>query len=150
MRKSLFGAAVLAAVFTASAALAHITVAPRQVAAGSQQVLVVRVPNESATATVKVVADFPEGLSVTGIDPVEGWTIAPRRNAAGAIVGATWSGSLALGQTAELRLQAQAPNTVGPLMFRFIQTYADGTVMEWTGPRGSRTPAPLVELTSGP
>ena len=35
---------------------------------------------------------------------------------------------------------------VGALSWKVIQVYEDGSKSEWTGPQGSRTPAPSVEL----
>ena len=134
----------------ASSALAHVTVAPRQSVAGQRETYVIRVPNERQADTVRIEGDFPPGLKVSAFEANPSWMIAPKRDASGAIVGASWTGDLPPDQFTEFRLIAQNPRAAASLAWRFTQTYADGTKVEWAGPKGSKTPAPQTELGPAP
>ncbi len=138
--------AALAAGLIPLAAEAHVTVWPRQSELGAREKYVVRAPNEKTIATVRVEGDFPPEVRVTQLEQVPGWTVEARRDGAGTIVGAVWSGSLPPDQFAEFGLLAANPKTGAVLTWKFTQVYADGSKVEWTGPAGSRTPAPQVQL----
>jgi hypothetical protein len=45
-------------------------------------------------------------------------------------------------------VQAQAPEEPGEYPWRAIQTYGDGSVVEWTGPPDAEEPASVVEVVS--
>jgi YD repeat-containing protein len=106
----------------------------------------VRAPNEKKVATVRIEGAFPAEVRVTALEQVPGWTIQVRRDGAGAIVGATWTGDLPPEQFAEFGLLAANPRTGAVLTWTFTQVYADGSRVEWSGPPGSATPAPQVQL----
>ena len=46
-------------------------------------------------------------------------------------------------------VQAQAPEQPGKYSWKAIQTYDDGSVVEWTAPPDSEEPASVVEVVSG-
>jgi len=145
MRRFAFLAA-LAAGLIPLAAEAHVTIWPKQSDLGAREKYVVRAPNEKQVATVRVEGEFPSEVRVTQLEQVPGWAIETRRDRAGAIVSATWSGSLPPDQFAEFGLLATNPKAGAVLTWKFTQVYADGSKVEWTGPAGSRTPAPQVQL----
>ncbi|HEY8572714.1 DUF1775 domain-containing protein [Phenylobacterium sp.] len=145
--KSLALAAALSLV--GGTALAHITVWPRQSVQGAREKYVVRIPNERRAPTVRVEATFPAQVKVSAFEDKPGWKVEPRRDASGAIVGAVWTGSLPPDHFAEFGLLAMNPASGSALTWRFVQVYADGTRVEWAGPKGSATPAPQVELQPG-
>ena len=136
----------LAALLAASIASAHVTVSPKRSAPGERETYVIRAPNERRTATVRIEGEFPPEVKVTSFEAKPGWTIEPKRNADGAIVGATWTGSLLPDAFAEFRIIAANPPVAGTVVWKFVQTYADGEVVNWAGPKGSKTPAPQVEV----
>ena len=137
-----------AAALSATAAFAHISVSPRQATTGAEQKYVVRAPNERDTATVVVTGEFPPEVVVSAVEPVAGWKVETKRNETGRIVGATWTGSIAPRAVAEFGLIAKNPASPTTLSWKFVQRYADGVTMEWTGPAGSRTPAAVVQVTA--
>jgi uncharacterized protein YcnI len=145
IRRAVFLAA-LAGALIPLAAKAHVTVWPKQSDLGAREKYVVRAPNEKTVATVRIEGEFPSEIRVTQLEQVPGWAIEIRRDGAGAIVGAIWSGTLAPNQFAEFGLLATNPKTGSALTWKFTQVYADGSKVEWTGPAGSRTPAPQVQL----
>ncbi len=147
IRLSLAPAAVLGSLALASAAQAHITVWPNHSTLSAREKYVVRVPNERASATVRIDGEFPPGVAVSSLEEVPGWTAELHRDGSGRVVGATWTGRLAPERFVEFGLLAANPSTGDSAAWKFTQTYADGTRVEWTGPKGSKTPAPVVTFT---
>ena len=143
-------AALAVAVVLPAAAEAHVTLSPSQSTVGARERYTIRAPNERRVATVRIEGQFPAEAKVTALQQAPGWALDIRRDTSGAIVGATWSGELGPDQFAEFGLQATNPSNAGALTWKFIQTYANGEVVSWTGPAGSRTPAPRVEIVGAP
>lgn len=131
-------------------AAAHVTVWPRQSDLGAREKYVVRAPNEKRVATLRIEAQFPPEARVTSLEERAGWKIDVKRDASGAIVGATWTGNLPPDQFAEFGVMAINPKAGESLTWRFTQAYADGTQVQWIGPAGSPTPAPVVQLRASP
>lgn len=130
------------------AAQAHVTVWPRQSDQGARERYAVRMPNEKKTDTIRLEGQFPAELKVSSFQQTPGWKIEVKRDAEGQIIGAVWTGVLPPDQFIEFGVVASNPKTGSDLTFKFIQTYADGLKVEWTGPTGSSSPAPKVELRS--
>jgi uncharacterized protein YcnI len=138
--------AALSTMAIAFGASAHVTVWPKQSVQGAREKYVIRMPNEKSSPTIRLDAEFPVEMRVTSFEQTSGWTIAIRRNGEGAITGASWTGELPAEQFVEFGIIGVNPKAGGPLTWRFIQSYADGTRVEWTGEPGSKTPAPQVML----
>ncbi|MBW8783229.1 MAG: DUF1775 domain-containing protein, partial [Novosphingobium sp.] len=75
-------------------ASAHVTVWPKESAAGAREKYEIRVPNEKQVNTVGIELRFPNGVRVTSLEQVPGWSIVIDRDGAGNIVGAQWRGQL--------------------------------------------------------
>jgi uncharacterized protein YcnI len=146
MQKPAALALALALFAAASPATAHVTVWPKQSAAGAHEKYEVRVPNEKPIDTVAVEVRFPSGLRITSFEQKPGWMTEPLRDAAGRILGVRWTGKLPPEQFAEFGLLAVNPAAPADLAWSATQTYADGTRTEWSGAPGSRTPAPHVTI----
>ena len=128
-----------------SAAFAHVTVQPKESVAGAEQKYVMRVPNEKSVANIRIEATFPGGVEITALDEKAGWTIEAKKDSSGKIVGAVWrSGRLAHGDIIDFGISARNPDEATRLVWKVVQVYEDGTRSEWTGPPGSRSPAPVT------
>ncbi|HEX3886233.1 MAG TPA: DUF1775 domain-containing protein [Phenylobacterium sp.] len=136
----------IALAFYPLTAVAHVTVWPRQSEQGARESYVIRMPNEKRSATVRLDGEFPAEVRVTSVRQAPGWTLEIKRDAAGAIVGASWVGELPPDQFAEFGVLAVNPKEGSAITWRFTQTYADGTTVNWTGAPGAPTPAPQVAL----
>jgi uncharacterized protein YcnI len=161
MQRVLACAAVgaLAVVAVAAPALAHVTVQPSEAVSGSFSRFVVRVPNEEEkAATTKVEVDLPP-MAFVSFQPKEGWTreiemvtldepLEVFGNEITEVVGTvTWSGgSIEPGEFDEFGFSAAMPEEETSLEFPALQTYDDGTVVEWTGPPDAGEPAALVSV----
>ena len=137
-------AAVLA--MTISAVYGHVTVQPKQSTAGATEQYTLRVPTEKFVPTVRIEVEFPAALDVSSFEPKPSWRIEMKKNASGRIVGAVLTGSIPPGDFSQFSFVARNPSEEGKLSFKAIQIYEDGTKSEWTGPEGTRTPAPLIEV----
>jgi len=151
LRRTLAGAslAVACIALQAGPALAHVTVWPRTAAPGAFERYVVRVPNEKNTATTRVEIHFPAEVRISSFLDVPGWELQVLTDSAGKITGAVWTGTLPPKRFIEFPFIGVNPKTgTTRLVWPAFQTYADGQVVQWTGPTGSKTPASATELTA--
>jgi uncharacterized protein YcnI len=175
--RALSRAAIVVAAATAGTllfaipALAHITVTPNSVQAGSSAVLTFHVPNEESNAytnrvDVQIPTDHP--IAQLLVKPVAGWTISVKTitlakplvtddgSFTQAVSEVIWSGGrIAPGQFQDFSLSADPlPEGVSQLTFKAIQTYSNGDVVRWIdirqpGQAEPDHPAPVLTLTVG-
>ncbi|HJU09762.1 MAG TPA: DUF1775 domain-containing protein [Candidatus Binataceae bacterium] len=137
----------LLAVLITAPVFGHVTVRPRESVAGTSEKYTMRVPTERSSPTVRIEVEFPDSVETSGFDPKPGWTIEYSKNASGKITHAVVSGStIAPRESAEFTFNAKNPPGESTLVWKVIQIYQDGTRSEWTGPSGSRSPAPVTSI----
>lgn len=131
-------------------AQAHVTVWPRESTTGGSELYTVRVPSEKPVSTVQVKVEFPADVVVSRFVSAPGWQREVTKDASGKITTVTWSGGqIAPDELGLFQFQARNP-TSGQVAFKAYQTYADKSVVEWTGPADAQTPASMVKLTAAP
>ena len=137
------------AILAASApALAHVVVSPEEVTAGDYETLTVSVPTEKEIPTTKIRVKVPEGFLLSGVQPVPGWKHTFEEDG-GVVTAVTFSGGeIRPREFQQFLVQAQAPEQPGGYPWKAIQTYEDGSVVEWTGPPDAEEPASEVEVVS--
>jgi uncharacterized protein YcnI len=136
-----------AALFTSTAALAHIRIYPAESAPGAREKYTMRVPNEKQVNSIRIEGEFPSELNVYDFEFKPGWKIDFKKDAKGKIIGATWTGKIQPYEFVEFGMLGLNPKEgVSDLTWKFIQYYDDGTKEEFTGPVGSKLPAPVVTL----
>ena len=140
----------LALILAPAEVFAHVTVSPKASSQGAWEKYEIRVPNEAKAETTALEVRFPAGLRVMSFEEKPGWTVEPLRDPSRAIAGARWSGKLAPERFVEFGIIAVNPKEGSELIWTAVQTYADGTVIHWSGPEGSKTPASRVALTRPP
>lgn len=164
MKKTLMCAVAAAGLALAPAAVAHVTVNPNEVEAGSFSRFAIRVPNERPeAATTKVTVRLPAGLEFVSFQPKAGWkrtvtmakldqpvTTEDGETITGRIATVTWEGgSIAPGEFEEFGLSAKVPDAAGTtLAFPANQTYSSGEVVRWIGSSDADEPAARVTLTA--
>jgi uncharacterized protein YcnI len=157
----------VAALALPAAAQAHVTVNPREAAAGAFTKLDIRVPTERSDAsTVKLQLLLPDGFASASYEPRAGWQVKVTRERLATPVQTddgpvtegvkeiTWTGSgeglgrIGPGQFMEFPLSVQIPeNAAGKsLTFKAVQTYSNGEVVRWIGAADSETPAPTLKV----
>jgi uncharacterized protein YcnI len=143
MRSALWSSVVLGALLLcASAAPAHIRIFPTESAFGAREKYTMRVPNEKQVATVRVEGEFPPELNIYDFEFKPGWKLDFKKDGKGKIVGATWTGRIVPYEFVEFGMLGLNPIEGMVLTWRFVQFYEDGSKEEFTGPVGSRYPAP--------
>ncbi len=145
-------AAGLTLLLTTLSADAHVLVTPSQSPAGGTERYVLTVPSEKPLATVRIEVQFPRQLRVEQIEPVPGWTMTPERDASGRMLAAIWEGGrLESGQIVGLTMLAVNPSAPSELAWSAIQTYEDGSEVQWNGSEQSQFPAATSRVVgSGP
>lgn len=133
----------------ATVASAHAVVYPQQAKADSYEKFALRVPTEKDVATTKVRVEIPAGWAISRVQPLPGWTYQMEKDAKGSVTAITWSGGeIGPAEFQEFVFQGKTPKDPGKYAFRAIQTYKDGSVVEWTGPADAKTPASQVEVVA--
>lgn len=128
----------------AGAAWAHVEVSPGQVPAGGPETLTVEVPTEKEVPTTEVRLELPEGFEASGAEAPAGWQSDVQGNAL------VWTGGeIPVADSEEFSFEATVPDEAGSFALDAIQTYEDGSTVEWTGAADSEEPAPVVEVASG-
>ena len=128
----------------------HATVSPGTSRPGAYERYVLRVPNESDNPTVRVAITFPPEVRVISFADVPGWQVAAVIDSTGRATSAVWTGSLPPHRFVEFPFIGVNPAAGTTLVWPVIQTYANGQLAEWTGPRDSDSPASVTVIGSAP
>jgi len=141
-----------AALAFTGAAWAHAEVSPAVVLAKHAQEYGLLVPTEKENlTTTSVELTVPSGFAIDSFVPAPGWKRTEQTTGSGeeAIVQkVTWSGGkVPTGEDAAFHFLATA-NDSKTYEFTVRQTYSDGSIVDWSGPESSDTPAPTIEARS--
>lgn len=150
------GAAALAMTALPAVASAHVTLQPKEAAAGSYTVESVRVPNERDNAsTTKIELQMPAGFESVSYQPVAGWKITAKTEGGNVrlvtFTARTKDAAIQPGQFRDFPLSVKIPDTPGEtLTFKALQTYSSGEVVRWIGAPDADEPAPQVSIAAAP
>ena len=152
MRRGALIVAVLAALAAPASAWAHAEISPAVVLAKHAQEYGLLVPTEKENATTtSVELTVPSGFAIDSFVPSPGWKRTEQTTGSGeeAIVQkVTWSGGkVPTGEDAAFHFLATA-NDSTTYELKVRQTYSDGSIVDWSGPESSDTPAPTIEAKS--
>jgi uncharacterized protein YcnI len=160
------------ALISAPGAFAHVTANITTAVQGSYAKITFRVPNEQPNAgTVKLQVTFPDSYPIPGasVKPVPGWKSAVdveplatpvkenNSDVKNAVKTITWTADpgtrINPGEFQEFDVSAgPLPDDTDELLFPAVQTYDDGTVVNWTdqpaaaGQKEPEHPAPSIKL----
>jgi uncharacterized protein YcnI len=172
-RRALFAGLLIGSVIAlgAVAAGAHVEVVPGSAPKGGSEILSFSIPNEEPNAnTVGVEIDLPTKYPIASVDtkPMAGWTVSVEKtklakpvkrddgDVAEAVTRITWTataGGLMPGEFDLFTISAgPLPTNTNKLVFKAIQTYGDGTTVNWIqqtvkGAPEPDHPAPVLKLT---
>jgi uncharacterized protein YcnI len=151
-RITAFALVALAALAVAATASAHAEMSPPVALAKHLQVFTLAVPTEKEGATTTTIElTPPSGFTIDSFVPSPGWKRTLQQTGSGesaVITKVTWSGgAVPTGEDSSFSFLAQTGSS-GSYTFGVRQTYSDGTVVDWSGPESSDTPAPVVESRS--
>jgi uncharacterized protein YcnI len=138
LTKTILCAAGVALVAAASAS-AHATISPPVALSKHDQLFTLVVQQEKQSPIVKVEADLPSGFDVDTFLDAPGWKRTQAKDRV------TWTGSA----DADVAFSfIGGSDSTGTRSVAITQTYADGSVVAWTGAEGSETPAATVRFES--
>jgi len=148
---ALVAVAAVALVAAASAA-AHAHISPPVALAKAGQLFTLDVPTEKEGATTtKIVLTVPSGFSIDSFVDAPGWKRQVQSTGSGedtVIQSVTWSGgNVPTDEVSHFAFLGSADSSK-TYAFSVEQSYSDGSVVNWSGPESSDTPAPTVEAKS--
>ena len=140
------------AAMTAAGAFAHARISPSVSLAKHSELYSLVVPTEKEGATTtKVVLTLPAGFSIDSFVASPGWTRDIQQTGSGeeaVIQKVTWSGGKTPTGEDSLFQFLGLPSASKTYTFAVEQTYSDGSIVDWSGPESSDSPAPTVEARS--
>jgi uncharacterized protein YcnI len=150
-RRALVALVVAAAILVVPAiASAHARVSPAVSLANKLQLYSLAVPTEKdGLTTTKLVMTVPSGFGIDSfVPPAGGWHVQLAQTGSGdsavitkvTLVG----GRTPTGEDTLFQFLAQ-PSAAKTYTFQVEQTYSDGSIVNWTGPESSESPAPTIE-----
>jgi len=136
----------------AGSAFAHAEVSPAVVLSKQLQFFTLAVPTEKAGATTtKIEFTPPSGFSIDSFEPSARWKRETQTTGTGqntVIQKVTWTGGKVPTEEDSVFGFLASTGAAKTYSFKVRQTYSDGTVVDWSGPESSDTPAPTIEAKS--
>jgi uncharacterized protein YcnI len=133
-------------------ALAHAEMSPPVALDKTTQVFTLAVPTEKEGATTSSVElTPPSGFSIDSFAASPGWTRKVQQTGSGEetqIQKVTWSGGNTPQEEAATFEFLGSTDSAKTYSFQVRQVYSDGSVVDWSGPESSDTPAPSIESKS--
>jgi uncharacterized protein YcnI len=141
-----------AALAAASSAWAHAEISPPVTKSKDLQLFTLAVPTEKeGLTTKKIELTLPSGFGIDSFVSETGWKRRLQQTGSGenaVIQKITWTGgNVPTGEDAVFQFLA-SPDSSKTYTFQVGQTYSDGSVVNWSGPESSDTPAPRIEAKS--
>jgi uncharacterized protein YcnI len=131
-----------------AASSAHVTVWPRMSTSGGFEKYVVRVPTEGQIATTSVELAIPNGVTFVSVGVAVGHQYQLMKSG-DRVVSIVWTSKIGPGEFAEFSFMARNPKEGKELVWKAVQTFADGSKTEWAGKAGDKRPASVTKLTEG-
>ena len=145
-------ATVCVGLATASSAWAHAEISPPVTKSKTLQLFTLAVPTEKAAlTTTEIELTPPSGFGIDSFVPSPGWKRVVKQTGSGdsaVIQNITWTGGhVPTGEDSVFQFLA-SPDSSKTYTFKVRQSYSDGSVVDWSGPESSDTPAPVIEAKS--
>jgi uncharacterized protein YcnI len=133
----------------AAGASAHARISPAVSLSKALQLYSLAVPTEKeGKTTTQIVLTVPKGFSIDSFVPSPGWKRVEQSTGSGdnaVIQKVTWTGGkVPTGEDSLFQFLAQ-PSKPGSYTFQVQQSYSDGSIVNWSGPESSDSPAPAIE-----
>jgi uncharacterized protein YcnI len=136
----------------ASSAWAHAEISPPVTKSKTLQLFTLAVPTEKeGLTTSKIELTLPKGFGIDSFVPTVGWKRQLQQTGSGAnavIQKVTWTGGHVPTEEDSVFQFLASPDSSKTYTFAVRQTYSDGSVVDWSGPESSDTPAPTIEAKS--
>lgn len=132
-----------------SIASAHVEVNPKTSAPDEEETYTMKVPSEKDTPTTKVTLKMPKGVEFDSYQPVPGWNFTAQKDSNGNITSIsfeTMGEGILPEQFQQFIFAAKNPGQKGKVAWDVYQYYKDGSIVEWTGDEGSKTPHSITDI----
>jgi uncharacterized protein YcnI len=140
------------ALLAAASASAHAEISPKVSLAKELQLYSLAVPTEKeGKTTTQIVLTVPTGFSIDSFVPSPGWKRVEQSTGSGdnaVIQKVTWTGGSVPTEEDSLFQFLALANKAGTYTFQVEQSYSDGSIVDWSGPESSDTPAPTIAAKS--
>jgi uncharacterized protein YcnI len=145
-------AAALVGLAAASSAWAHAEISPPIAKSKITQLFTLAVPTEKeGLTTTKVELTPPSGFGIDSFVPSVGWKREVKSTGSGEnteIQQVIWTGGAVPTEEDAVFQFLGNPDSSKTYTFKVRQTYSDSSVVDWSGPESSDTPAPVIEAKS--
>jgi uncharacterized protein YcnI len=145
-------AIALGALVLPASAFAHAELSPPVGLKGKLEFYTLAVPTEKDNATTtSIELTVPSGFGIDSFAPSPGWTRKLVQTGSGenaVIQKVTWTGGSTPTEEDSVFSFLASGSSAKTYTFGVRQTYSDGSVVDWTGPESSDTPAPTIEVRS--
>jgi uncharacterized protein YcnI len=145
-------AAAAGGLAAASNAWAHAEISPAVAKSNATQLFTLAVPTEKeGLTTTKVEFTPPSGFGIDSFVPSPAWKREVQQTGSGentTIEKVTWTGGKVPTEEDAVFQFLATPESSKTYDFQVSQSYSDGSVVNWTGPESSDTPAPVIEAKS--
>ncbi|WP_227013818.1 YcnI family copper-binding membrane protein [Paenibacillus psychroresistens] len=148
-----FSTLILFTMLFAGIASAHVVVFPKETIQGSYEKFTVRVPSEEESPTIKVEVKVPENVEISRTLPFSGWKSELTKDADGKVISVIWTATadgLSSTEFGEFNMQGKVDNAATTIIWKAIQTYKDGSIVEWIGDEKSEHPASVTTVKAVP
>jgi uncharacterized protein YcnI len=148
-----FAIPIAIALIAPALASAHARVSPAVSLSGELQLYSLAIPTEKANLTTnKIVMTVPNGFGIDSfVPPPPGWKMTQQTTGSGnsaVITKVAWTGGRTpTGEDSLFQFLAQ-PASAQTYTFEVQQTYSDGSIVNWSGPESSDSPAPTIKAVS--
>jgi uncharacterized protein YcnI len=143
---------VLGLFLFSSVASAHVTVTPKTSTTGAWETYTVKVPVEKEVPTTKFTLKAPAGVEIMSYQPVPGWNYTSEKDSSGKVTSFTFEATgqgILPGQFQQFTFVGKNPENATKAAWDAFQYYKDGSVVEWTGDEGSKSPHSITDIVSG-
>jgi uncharacterized protein YcnI len=144
--------ALIGALVVASTASAHARISPPVSLSKELQLYSLAVPTEKENAsTTSIELTVPKGFSIDSFVPAPGWQRKVQSTGSGenaVVQKVTWTGGKVPTEEDSLFQFLAQPASSGTYTFQVVQTYSDGSIVNWSDPESGENPAPAIEAKS--
>jgi uncharacterized protein YcnI len=132
----------------AGVASAHVTVGPKETSQGAYQMFTVKVPSEKEdVSTTKIQVLIPEDVNISRFEPKPGWTYEIEKDGSDKITSVTWTTEgegLSATEFGQFNMNGKVGDQANEIIWKAIQTYSDGSVVEWVEAEAANYPASVT------
>jgi uncharacterized protein YcnI len=132
-----------------SIASAHVEVTPKTSPTGEEETYTMKVPSEKDIPTTKITLKLPKGVEFDSYQLVPGWNFTTQKDSKGEVTSISFETTgegILPEQFQQFIFAAKNPDQAGQVAWDVYQYYKDGSIVEWTGDEGSKSPHSITDI----